>query len=94
MRLAHKIAAALLILHALAYAAVLFLPWYGPTADFAGLTVYLPLFIFNWLGLPVFQSSGSWGWSSPSGLGIVMVIIFWLGVWLCLGYLVERLIKR
>lgn len=39
MRLAHKIAAALLILHALAYAAVLFLPWYGPTADFAGLTV-------------------------------------------------------
>ncbi len=46
------------------------------------------------LGLPVFQSSGSWGWSSPSGLGIVMVIIFWLGVWLCLGYLVERLVKR
>lgn len=94
IRLAYKIAISMATLHTMAFAVVQLLSLPNPANDFAGLTIYIPMIVFDWIGLPVFQSSGGWGWSSPSGFGIVMAIIFWLGVWLCIGYLVERVARR
>ena len=44
-------------------------------------TIYVPLWLFNAIGLPVFQASPSGGWAAPSMLGWVLFTAVWALVW-------------
>jgi hypothetical protein len=43
-------------------------------------SIYLPLASLNNLGVPVFAAP-SGGWPSPSGIGWLIAIVLWAGVW-------------
>ena len=58
------------------------------------ISIYVPLMPFAYIGLPVFENSSGWGWASPSFLGYAFVTIFWLGIWLFIGYLIELISKQ
>jgi hypothetical protein len=54
---------------------------YSPIAPFVAGTIFLPLFALKTIGLPVFGSGVSGGWSTPSLLGWILVALLWAGVW-------------
>lgn len=56
-------------------------------------SVYLPLMPFQALGLPVFGSAESWGWSPPSLLGWGLLLIVWVGVWWAITAAVARILR-
>ena len=43
--------------------------------------VYLPLWPLATGGIPVFVQAQSWGWSSPSFLGWLLLAAFWTCIW-------------
>ncbi len=53
-------------------------------------TVYLPLWLLQAAGLPVFGRAESAGWAGPSLLGWVLVAAIWAALW---GLLVAALVK-
>jgi hypothetical protein len=44
-------------------------------------TVYLPLWLLQAVGLPVFGGGQSGGWAAPSLLGWLLVSALWAAVW-------------
>ena len=44
-------------------------------------TVYLPLWLLQTVGLPVFGYAESGGWPGPSFLGWVLVAAVWMTLW-------------
>jgi Na+/H+-dicarboxylate symporter len=94
VQLAHKIGLSLSLTHSIVFLVVAFLPLFEWGAGIAGTSIYLPLAVFNWLGLPVFGGSNDWGWSSPSGIGYALVIGFWIGVWFLIGRIIEPIFNR
>ena len=44
-------------------------------------TVYVPLWLFKTIGLPVFKAGASWGWAAPSMLGWLLFTAVWALVW-------------
>lgn len=44
-------------------------------------SVYLPLWLLQALGLPVFGGAESGGWAGPSLLGWLVVAALWSAVW-------------
>jgi hypothetical protein len=57
-------------------------------------SIYIPLLPLKAIGVPVFGTAQSGGWSSPSLIGWVVVIILWLVIWWAVAYLVSRLFSR
>jgi hypothetical protein len=62
-----------------------------PVAAFLAGTVYGPLWPASALGLPVFASAESGGWSAPSLLGWVLLAGFWFAVWSLVLSLLRKL---
>jgi len=56
-------------------------------------TLYLPLWPFSKIGLPVFQRN-SWMIPPPNLFGWVLIIFFWATVYWALATLVSRIINR
>jgi hypothetical protein len=44
-------------------------------------TVYLPLWLLQAIGLPVFGRAASAGWAGPSLLGWVLAAVIWAALW-------------
>ena len=44
-------------------------------------TIYLPLWLLNAIGLPVFGRAESGGWPGPSLLGWLFVAAIWSALW-------------
>jgi hypothetical protein len=57
-------------------------------------SIYLPLIPLKAAGIPVFAPAPSGGWSSPSPLGWVMVVLLWFAVWWAAAYLLSRPFSR
>ena len=57
----------------------------------AAATVYLPLLLFQAMGLTVTRASG--GWASPTVLGWTLVAAFWALAWLGVGKAVAALTR-
>lgn len=57
-------------------------------------SIYVPLIPLRYIGLPVTDGFTGWGWVGPSNLGYALAIVFWLGIWLLVGYGIESLLKR
>ena len=53
-------------------------------------TVYLPLWPLGSMGLPVWMTAESGGWSAPSLLGWLIVAFVWFTIW----WLVSALLVR
>jgi hypothetical protein len=94
MRLAHRLFLVFVACHIGFVLASLVLPSLGPIAGLGGASLYLPLLPLKLVGLPVFGRSESGGWSSPSGLGIVLVVAFWSVVWLLVAHAAESVSRR
>jgi len=60
---------------------------------FAG-SIYLPLTLMKFIGLPVYAATEGWGWASPSRFGWVAIIVFWGLVWWAVARLVAKVLRR
>ena len=60
---------------------------------FAG-SVYLPLTLLKWAGLPVYENSEGWGWAAPSAFGWLAAIVLWSACWWMVARLVTRSVRR
>lgn len=56
-------------------------------------SIYLPLLLFDALGLPVFGHAESGGWPSPSVLGWGVLCVLWLGLWWMVGHGIARFFR-
>ena len=56
-------------------------------------TIYGPLAVFKFFGIPVFSAAESGGWSSPSWLGWLLVCGLWLGIWYGVAYLLASVMS-
>lgn len=65
-----------------------------PVAAVLAATVYGPLWLASALRLPVFGAADSGGWPGPSLLGWVILALVWLGAWLLVVSLLQRLRAR
>ncbi|MEN3157700.1 hypothetical protein ABC502_04860 [Alkalimonas sp. NCh-2] len=57
-------------------------------------SIYLPLMLLQQLGVPVLGAAESWGWPAPTLLGYVLLVLFWLGSWMLVGYLITRVMLQ
>lgn len=54
-------------------------------------SVYLPLLLFEAVGVPVFAAPESGGWGAPTLLGWALVCLVWASVWWGVALLLARL---
>jgi len=57
-------------------------------------SVYVPLMLFKSAGVPVFSAAEPGGWSAPSWLGWVIVLIVWLAIWWAVASLLSHILSR
>lgn len=88
-----QLAAVLWTLHALAVISPYYFTVPDPLAALAAGSVYLPLALFEALGVPVLGSAESHGWSAPTTLGMVLLAAFWAAIWLALAATIDALRK-
>lgn len=77
--------------HALLVLGVDHLPQ-GMTPWIAG-SLYLPLWVFSGVGLPVFHAGGGGGWASPNVLGWALLVVVWGTVWWCVVRGAQRFLQ-
>lgn len=68
-----------LFIHALLIAFAAYLP--DRLAAIVAGSIYLPLWPWSALGVPVHARAEAWGWASPSLLGWAVVALTWCTVW-------------
>jgi hypothetical protein len=70
--------------------------WWAPEsiAPVIAGTIYLPLYLFQSLGLPVFGLAPPGGWAAPSSLGWTLAIAVWLQTWWGIAWLFSALVSN
>lgn len=53
-------------------------------------SIYLPLMLLKFAGLPVYASAEAWGWARPSPFGWAAVALLWALVWWGVARLATR----
>ena len=53
-------------------------------------TVYLPLWLLQTIGLPVFGRAEAGGWPAPSALGWLLVAATWTALWWMLVVVIAK----
>lgn len=94
MRLAHKIGLSLSLAHGIFFFWAAFGSGAGIILEIFFASIYIPLIPFHYMGLPVTDGFTGWGWVGPSSFGYVLAIVFWLGVWILVGHVIESTVKR
>lgn len=93
MQLAHRIGLGLSLTHGFLFF-VAFRGANGFMLDIFLASIYLPLAPFAYMGLPVTDDFDGWGWSGPSFLGYLIIILVWLGAWFVVGRIIQFILKR
>ena len=55
-------------------------------------SVYLPLMLFQAIGIPALANAPSGGWAAPSLLGWALVVALWAAVWWGVATLLIKLV--
>ena len=67
--------------------------WMQSTPPAAG-SIYLPLWLFNSLGLPVLAPQHGGHWANPSLLGWLLIGIFWVPIWWGVAWLALQTMRK
>ncbi len=71
--------------------------WFATPEAFAPVvasTVYLPLMLLKEIGVAVFTTAKSGGWSSPSLLGWAIIFLLWLIIWWVVAFVLSYLLQK